>query len=85
MGRVVPVGAVVCWVAGTGRVGVRLIGWEELLPDPPAWTWDRLTDDHLYRADVPVSPLLQVGCWTAGPGGCGDWVSEWYQPQMRNQ
>lgn len=75
MGRVIPVAAVVCGVAPTGRLMIRLIGWEAIWPDEG---WAALTDALFYRRDVPVSPILQVGGWTPGPPGTGDVVSEWY-------
>jgi hypothetical protein len=79
MGRVLPLPAIINYIGAHGRLGLRLIGWEEFLLDAPPECWDLLTDDRLYRADVAVSPLLQLGCWTPGPPGTGALVSAWYQ------
>lgn len=83
MGRVIPLPATICYVGANGLLGIRLIGWEEFLIDAPPTCWDLLTDDRLYRADVAVSPLLQLGCWTPGPPGCGDTVNTWYDAIRR--
>ncbi len=78
MGRVIPLPATVCYVGANGLVGLRLIGWEEYLIDAPPGCWDALSDAALYRADVPVTAYLQLGCWTPGPPGSGDLISPWY-------
>lgn len=78
MGRCIPLPATVNYVGANGLLGLRLIGWEEWLLDAPPGCWDALSDDRLYHCDVPVSPILQLGCWTPGPPGSGDLVSPWY-------